>query len=222
MSAMFVCTECKKSFANIKCLKMHERTHASSSSGAKNNILKINERTTASIPGGSNDYILNNQYEVKEINSAFKTRVVTLSVINPDEGCLLPEVFLKEASHALKKKFIHFLRKHNSLKFNIELYGLYAKPNLEDLENTPIEVKFFQTKMKEIYDIEEYDELFSNKIENILKKMEEFQERDSGWTLVQLNKIELNMSTYQPLKGSTFSTLSKKIKLKKSMCHCPE
>ena len=73
---MFTCTECNKAFANIKSLQMHEMTHASSSRFAKEDI--------------SRDGNL-----VKRVKSAFKTRVVTLSFTNRNEGCLLPEVFLK-------------------------------------------------------------------------------------------------------------------------------
>ena len=87
---------------------------------------------------------------------------------------------------------------------------------MDNLENTPIEVKVFQTKMKDIYSIREYDEAFSMKTENILQKTEEFQERDSGWTLVQLVKVELNLNKFQPLRGSTYIPLPTKLQLKKA------
>ncbi|XP_046806483.1 uncharacterized protein LOC124419814 [Lucilia cuprina] len=58
-----------------------------------------------------------------------------------------------------------FLKPNIGLKFNVELHALYAQPNLDDLENTPLDVKSFQTKMKEIFDISEFEVKFTNNID---------------------------------------------------------
>ncbi|XP_065364524.1 uncharacterized protein LOC135957667 [Calliphora vicina] len=139
---------------------------------------------------------------------------MTLSYENMNEECLIPEIFLKEAYTPFMQKVKVFLKEHYALKYNIELHALYAKPNLDDLENTPLEVKTFQTKMEEILNISDFESTFSNKIMNIRKKSEEFQEKDSGWTLVQLIKVYLNLNKYQPLKGSSYIELPKKLHLK--------
>ncbi|XP_065363259.1 uncharacterized protein LOC135956640 [Calliphora vicina] len=165
-------------------------------------------------PEPANDVVQAPFRDVKMVKSAFKKRVMTLSYENMNEECLIPEIFLKEAYTPFMQKVKVFLKEHYALKYNIELHALYAKPNLDDLENTPLEVKTFQTKMEEILNISDFESTFSNKIMNIRKKSEEFQEKDSGWTLVQLIKVYLNLNKYQPLKGSSYIELPKKLHLK--------
>ncbi|XP_037805797.1 uncharacterized protein LOC119599924 [Lucilia sericata] len=156
---------------------------------------------------------------IKREKSAFKNRIITLSYNINNEQCLIPEILLKKAGREFMEEVYKFLKLNIGLKFNVELHALYAKPNLDDLENTPLDVKSFQTKMKEMFDISEFEVKFTNNIGSILQKMEEFQERDSGWTLVQLIKVVLNINKYQPLKGSSYISLPKKFIGDNTMCH---
>ncbi|XP_037823480.1 uncharacterized protein LOC119611843 [Lucilia sericata] len=151
---------------------------------------------------------------IKREKSAFKNRIITLSYNINNEQCLIPEILLKKAGREFMEEVYKFLKLNIGLKFNVELHALYAKPNLDDLENTPLDVKSFQTKMKEMFDISEFEVKFTNNIGSILQKMEEFQERDSGWTLIQLIKVVLNINKYQPLKGSSYISLPKKLLMK--------
>ncbi|XP_046811985.1 uncharacterized protein LOC111688865, partial [Lucilia cuprina] len=193
----FKCSECQTSFSSLEMLQIHEGSHTSTSRRAV-----VESSPVEGI--------------VKRTKKAFKSRVITLSYTCRNEECLIPEAFLREAYGALKSEVTYFLKIHESLKVNVELHALYAKPNLDDLENTPLEVKTFQTKMVEIYNAADFEKAYITKIDSINQKTEEFQERDSGWTLVQLIKIDLNVNKYQPLKGSSFLPLPTKLHLKKA------
>ncbi|XP_065354937.1 uncharacterized protein LOC135949334 [Calliphora vicina] len=153
---------------------------------------------------------------VKMLKTAFNKRVLNLSYDNVNQECLLPEVFLKEACGQLKTEVDSYLKVNYALKFNLELHTLYGKPNMEDLENILLHVQTFQTKMKDVFYIKDFEEVFLTEINSIVHKMEEFQTRDSGWTLVQLIKVELNLNKYQPLKGSSFIPLPKQILVKRA------
>ncbi|XP_065354938.1 uncharacterized protein LOC135949335 [Calliphora vicina] len=153
---------------------------------------------------------------VNMLKSAFNKRVLTLSYDNVNEECLLPEVFLQEACGQLKTEVDSYLKVNYALKFNLELHALYGKPDMEDLEKSLLHVQTFPTKMKDIFDIKDFEEAFSAEIDKIIQNTEEFQTRDSGWTLVQLIKVELNLNKYQPLKGSSYIPLPRPIFLKKA------
>lgn len=184
--AVLKCSECKKVFNNINNFREHERTHASTSTKSP----------------------------VKRMKRAFKERIITICFTNQQHDCLIPELFLEEACEPLEKEVEYFLGLHEMLKINMELHAIYAKFNVDDEENSLLEVKTFQTKMSEILHITTFKKIFIEKKENILQKMDEFQERDSGWTLVQILKIELNINKYQPLKGSSFIPLPYKLAVK--------
>lgn len=178
------CVECGKKFLRQQNLHEHEQTHAGTSTGASS----------------TTDVIL------KEIRSAFKSRIQTYSFDNVDEGCLFPELFMKNACLPLKEKMQSCISKYNALKFNIELFALYIrlKGDEDAMENAVLEEKSFKTKMAIITHNDKFEEIFHSKIAKIRKEMEEFQERDSGWTLVQLLRLQINLCKFQPLKGASF------------------
>jgi len=47
--------------------------------------------------------------------------------------------------------------------------------------------------------------------------MEEFQERDSGWTLLHLTRLEMNINQYSPLRGSSYIKLPSCLEGKKAI-----
>jgi len=54
-------------------------------------------------------------------------------------------------------------------------------------------------------------------MEKILVRMEEFQERDSGWTLLHLFRLEKNINQYSPLRGSSYIKLPSCFENKKAI-----
>ncbi|XP_071579397.1 uncharacterized protein [Temnothorax nylanderi] len=54
-------------------------------------------------------------------------------------------------------------------------------------------------------------------IEPTLAKLEEFQERDSGWALSRILNLTVNVNKYNPLRAGCYINLPKKIKLKKAV-----
>jgi len=47
--------------------------------------------------------------------------------------------------------------------------------------------------------------------------MEEFQERHSGWTLLHLIQLEMNIHQYSPLRGMSYIKLPSCLKTKKAI-----
>lgn len=62
----------------------------------------------------------------------------------------------------------------------------------------------------------EISSVFQSIKSQTLKKMDEFQEHDSGWTFVISHHLELNVNHYNPIEGSTFIGLSISIQIEKT------
>ncbi|XP_037806202.1 uncharacterized protein LOC119600179 [Lucilia sericata] len=103
-----------------------------------------------------------------------------------------------------------------SIKFNFELICNYVLIKDETSETGEIS---HQTKMQIIDSTTTSQDLqqhYSNHCDKIIKKMGEFQERDSGWTLLDIANLKLNINKYECLKGSNYIKLPEKIMRKKA------
>lgn len=61
------------------------------------------------------------------------------------------------------------------------------------------------------------DEVKENRFEKIIKKMDEFQERDSGWALLRILKKKGNINQYLPIRRTSSIKLSEYL-IKKLAC----
>lgn len=82
---------------------------------------------------------------------------------------------------------------------------------------TTVEIKSFQTKMTMVTMASNFIAYFNYHKDEILDKMSEFEERDSGWTLTRIIRVELNMYKCDALKGSNHFELPEKLKHKKAV-----
>ena len=60
-------------------------------------------------------------------------------------------------------------------------------------------------------DIDEGLHLITNQL---MKKIDDFEERGSGWVLHELSRLDLNTYIYDPLRASTYIPLPKDLKAK--------
>lgn len=78
-------------------------------------------------------------------------------------------------------------------------------------------MKSFATKNVTLHQNYELELLLSQVKNSLSKKIEEFQDRDSGWTFLSSSHLEVNVNKYQPLRGgSGFIELPAAIKSKKA------
>ncbi|KAM7358527.1 uncharacterized protein ACRADG_003468 isoform 2-T2 [Cochliomyia hominivorax] len=108
---------------------------------------------------------------------------------------------------------------NSCLKYNLELNALFErkkKTTTLSNENPSILTLPFKTNIKVIFNICDYESSFSVKSKNILKNIEEFEHKDSGWTLVKILNLYLNLNRYQPLKGSAYIPVPRNLQLKKA------
>ena len=125
--------------------------------------------------------------------------------------------FLNDAKTTSTKRLTNVLRNHGSLKVNVVLACKFSTmKNSELIEET----KFFNTRNEMILPAIDIHEWFNeNVIDRLLIKVEDFQERDSGWTMREILNLVVNMNRYEPFRGglSTFVELPAHIQHKNAV-----
>lgn len=150
---------------------------------------------------------------VQLMNTAFRGRIASYKILAPEntEETNTTKTFLHNIHEKVKSLIDKSLKIHTNVKVNFELFSMFFM-----FKNDSQEMKSFATKNFPIHLNYKFDEIYSNVESILIQKMEEFQERDSGWTFLHNCHLEININKYQPLSGSKFVSLPKHIKNKKA------
>lgn len=149
---------------------------------------------------------------IEILRSSFKGRIISYRVIaSQDEANNFPEFFFSNIREQVKSLIDDSLKKHNAVKINFQLFSLFLL-----YKNDLQEIKSFATKNFVIHFNYDFNTIYETVVTSLLKKIEEFEERDSGWTFLSNLHLEVNINKYQPLGGSYFIDLPKFIKNKKA------
>jgi len=151
---------------------------------------------------------------IKKISSGFQGRIVHYLYENTNNDVIYPTQFMEEAGEAFLPHLYPLLESYSSVKINFELFGEYG---LLKEEKECIEIKSFQSKITIISAYSNIGNEYKEHMERILARMEEFQERDSGWTLLHLIRLEMNINQYSPLRGSSYIKLPSCLEAKKAI-----
>ena len=118
-----------------------------------------------------------------------------------------------------KKQFIfkvnEALERHSALKVNTVLAAEYMLVK-NDEENT--DIMYFNTKTAPIYLTTDINEWFVVNVQHPIDlQMQEFQERESGWSLKSIFNLVIDICKFNLMRGSAYIDLSPFIK-KKEAC----
>lgn len=138
---------------------------------------------------------------VQIIKSAFKERIVSYR-ITTEKNILDVKQYFQHLESKIQCILDYQLNKHTCIKINMELFGYYYNPTSENYD-----VKSFNTPFNVICKGTETKDLMEKLIIIIDKKADEFAERDSGWALLNLLYLEININKFNPLKSSSFIEL---------------
>ncbi|XP_046735002.1 uncharacterized protein LOC124404714 [Diprion similis] len=109
------------------------------------------------------------------------------------------------------------LRKTGSLKATCVLSCKFSvTKNAEIVED----IKFFNTKNQVILQPTDIHGWFEENVkQKVMAKVEDFQEKDSGWSLTEIINLTVNINKYVPLQGGvfTYTPLPKDIQDKKAV-----
>lgn len=203
---MYQCEKCGRTFERELDFKLHQ-LYKSCERQKKRKLNEV-EQTSSSKTARIG--------KVKLVESAFKCRVATYRIDAPSDDVVDIETFLDSVkSECISEIESFMLEGCKSFKLNMELFAYYIKPTV-DAEDYSL--KSFNTKFEVITPTTDKQELFTRFFQKILKKSEEFQERDSGWAFVKISHLEIKINSYNPYKGgqSTFLDLPSDIKVKRA------
>lgn len=152
----------------------------------------------------------------QDMESVFNNRIRTGAIINLQQKDLKP--FLRDARTLAVTRLKDALITEGNLKVNCVLAAKFQI--LKDGESIE-ETKYFNTKNQVILPATNIKKWFSKDLtEQLLEKVEDFQERDSGWSLKEIIYLMININRYVPLIAgglNTYVPLPKKILSKKAV-----
>ncbi|XP_057337657.1 uncharacterized protein LOC130675808 [Microplitis mediator] len=154
----------------------------------------------------------NRHIKWQDLENAFGNNIKTGSVINRDHTDL--RSFLNDSRTVVFEKIEEMLRDVAGLKVSVELFCRFKNAKSDTIHE---ETKSFNTKSCEILPATSLNDWYTDKVyEKLLRKVEEFNQKDSGWALTEINNLVITMSKYTPLRagGSTYIQLPRDIQLK--------
>ncbi|XP_039302752.1 uncharacterized protein LOC105206891 [Solenopsis invicta] len=146
----------------------------------------------------------------REIDTAFKSRVLTGAVINSKH--IEPRQFLEDVREIVFNQVRETIEKHGSVKMNTVFNGEFT--NFRGERNN----KNVTTKNYELYRISNLHEWYEQHVIKItLTMLDEFQERDSGWALSRILNLTVNINKLNPMLAGCDIALPREIMLKKAV-----
>ncbi|CAH1101905.1 unnamed protein product [Psylliodes chrysocephalus] len=145
-------------------------------------------------------------------DTAFNSRILTGVISNMNHKD--PKAFLIDAKALFKRRIQNVLRKDAAVKVNTTFGGEFEMVKGDRVLN---EYKYFTTSNSPIYRDTNLDKWFDEKvIKPIMNKLEEFQERDSGWALKRIVNLGVNINKFTSQLGSSYIELPPQIKRKEA------
>lgn len=148
-----------------------------------------------------------------ESESAFENSIRTGIIKNIRH--IDPVDFFEDA----KQVFVTEMKKTlDDKKYNLKVYTvLEATFTREKDEETIKDLKHFRTKAFNVFIISKIEELFDDNVTlPTTVDMEEFQERDSGWTLKRIELLNVVICKYNPMRCGSYLRLPAFIARKKA------
>ncbi|XP_074025815.1 uncharacterized protein [Leptinotarsa decemlineata] len=148
----------------------------------------------------------------QDLESCFNSRVRTGAIIN---------LKIKDPTEFFDKAYRSFIckvrkeLKKTLLKVNVIFLANFMKPQTGETD-----IKHFQTKNRILDSNTDLKLFYDEHIKhNILTKLEEFQEKDSGWSLYEILQLKVNLNNYTPINVgiSTYIEVPKFIQNKKAV-----
>ncbi|GFY12006.1 uncharacterized protein TNCV_4975061 [Trichonephila clavipes] len=136
------------------------------------------------------------------VETSFHSRLQTW-VIRNIRNFKDPTAFLEHCRTMVIEK----LSQRLGVKVNLQLYCDYQK--MEEIQEFS-----FKTQNQIVLKSTDLNECYDEVVDKLKREMEEFEARGSGWRLVQINHLELRINKYNPLRGSSYIDLPKRLRLK--------
>lgn len=145
----------------------------------------------------------------RQIDTAFKNRIVTGAVINTNY--IEPQRFLEDAACIVLEQVQKVIERYNSVKVNTLFNGEFVTGDKRTN-------KSINTKNCELFQTSDLQEWYERHVsEPTLTVLEEFQERDSGWALSRILDLTININKFNSMHAGCYKNLPQEISAKKAV-----
>lgn len=161
----------------------------------KNIKLANSNNDNIAVVGGGSGVRKSPRIKWCEIESAFKGRIQTGSVINLEHSDV--EEFLWDAFRLVRFRLRKALKKLDCLKVNFVFCGDFIKPG------QPSDVtyrKYLTTKNREILQSDDIYSAYRSALDELKVKFEQFEEGGSGFALKAIINLTVNINAFNPIK----------------------
>ena len=122
-----------------------------------------------------------------------------------------PQVQLHKSKELTKCFLIGELNKNYGIKINIRLNITFLK------QIEKVTVGFFKSNAREIINENDIETVISDAGNELINRISEWISEGSGWVIKSVDKHEIDISKYKPLRGSSYLPLPEKLKNKKRL-----
>ena len=122
---------------------------------------------------------------------------------------------LRDSIHNLKPTIEVELERKRALKMIVALHVTFHQATDPTFLSEPPPV--FKTSPMEVLAATDIDEVLKSISNELLKKIDDFEERGSGWVLHELSRLDLHTYIYDPLRASTYMPLPDELKAKQAV-----
>ena len=140
---------------------------------------------------------------VSSTNKAYES--FNVDIINNKD----PQVQLHQSKELTKDFLIGELNKNYGIKINIRLNITFMK------QIEKVNVGFFKSNAREIINENDIETVISDAGNELINRISEWISEGSGWVIKSVDKHEIDISKYKPLRGSSYLPLPEKNKKNK-------
>ena len=137
---------------------------------------------------------------VSSTNKAYKS--FNVDILNDKD----PQVQLHQSKELTKDFLIGELNKSYGMKINIRLNITFMK------QIEKVNVGFFKSNIQEIINENDIETVISNAGNELINRISDWISEGSGWVIKSVDKHEIDISRYKPLRGSLYLPLPEKNK----------
>ena len=112
----------------------------------------------------------------------------------------------------LKPTIVVELERKRSLKIIVALHVTFHQATDPTFLSEPPPV--FKSRPMEVLMATDIDEVLHTITDQLLKKIDDFEQRGSGWVLRELSRLDLHTYVYDPLRASTYIPVPDDLKAK--------
>ncbi|XP_051155221.1 uncharacterized protein LOC127277868 [Leptopilina boulardi] len=157
---------------------------------------------------------MNDRIKWVNFDEAFEGRLQSSAIINVDYKDI--NEFLDDAFVLFQINIEKALNKFGPIKVYTVLGAKFKKDSIDGREEIS-DLKTFTAKTAEILNTTPLDDWYNVNVKQVtLRRIEEFQEKDSNWKLDSIQRLEVNINKYNPMRASSYIDLPLPIKRKKA------